>query len=104
MDINVILTAITTVGFPIVACLGLGFYVWLNGKAQREDHNEGLALMRQTYNKQIEGIIQENKVREERLHLQIDRFGESLNKFNETLTKIDARLGKIEKDVSDILN
>ena len=37
MDVNVITTLISTVGFPIVCVIGLAYFIYKNDKAQRED-------------------------------------------------------------------
>ena len=37
MELSEVLNAITTVGFPIVACLAMGWYVKSNQQAYRED-------------------------------------------------------------------
>jgi len=40
MDWNAVLSAITTVGFPIVACIALFLYVRTTTKEQREETKE----------------------------------------------------------------
>lgn len=40
MDWNAVLSAITTVGFPIVACIALFLYVRTTTKEQREETRE----------------------------------------------------------------
>lgn len=39
MDGQFLLTAISSVGFPIVACMGLGYYTYKTTKDNREDIN-----------------------------------------------------------------
>lgn len=46
MDVQSILQAITTVGFPIVCCLGLGWYVKYVTDRNREDINKITELHR----------------------------------------------------------
>lgn len=70
-----ILAAISAVGFPIVACIGVAFFVW------------------KVYNKQIE----ENASREEKFFQQLAAFQGTLEKFQATLDKIDMRLEYLEK-------
>lgn len=79
------MTAITTVGFPIVCALACGWFIVNNSKQAREDNKAQIAELRE-----------DSKRREERLYQQIDKFGDSINKFSETLVKIDNRLGDIE--------
>lgn len=40
MEFTTIITAISTVGFPIICCLGMGWYVKYNTDRQREDTKE----------------------------------------------------------------
>lgn len=46
MDVQSILQAITTVGFPIVCCLGLGWYIKYVTDRNREDINKITELHR----------------------------------------------------------
>ena len=57
MNINEIVTAITTVGFPVVACLGLGWYVKYQTDAYRsevkdmqKEHKEEIAKVTEALN------------------------------------------------------
>lgn len=80
-----ILTAISTVGFPIVAVIGLAFFiykVWV--KSQESMQN------------QIQSAAELNRIREEKLYEQIDKFNSTLSDFNCTLISIDKRLELIE--------
>ena len=80
-----ILTAISTVGFPIVAVIGLAFFiykVWI--KSQESMQN------------QIQSAAELNRIREEKLYEQIDKFNSTLSDFNCTLISIDKRLELIE--------
>lgn len=40
MDLPTIVTAISTVGFPVICCLGMGWYVKYSTDRQREDTKE----------------------------------------------------------------
>lgn len=40
MDFPTIVTAISTVGFPVICCLGMGWYVKYSTDRQREDTKE----------------------------------------------------------------
>ena len=75
MMMNELAQAITTLGFPIVCCLGLGYYISTTTKLNREDNNK----------------------REERMFSQLERFGDSLDNFNKTLSNMDMRLANLEE-------
>ena len=40
MDLPTIITAISTVGFPVICCIGMGWYVKYSTDRQREDTKE----------------------------------------------------------------
>ena len=73
---NEITSIISTVGFPIVACLGVAFYVKEDNKARRE----------------------ENIRREERYLNTIDKFGDSLDRINNTMLVMYKRLELLERE------
>lgn len=57
MDVNAIITMITTVGFPIVACGGMAWYVKYTTDRNREDmkeerlqHNEEMTKVTEALN------------------------------------------------------
>ena len=81
-----IITAIATVGFPIVAVLGLAWFIYTVWKKTNQDHQ-----------KQIESIAARWEEREDKLYGQLDKFNDSLNNFNGTLIRIDTRLECLEK-------
>lgn len=70
-------TVISTVGFPIAACVGLGVYINQTTKYQREDSAK----------------------REEKLFQQLESNNKTMDNFNETMQSMDARLDNIEKKV-----
>lgn len=72
-------TVISTVGFPICACLGLGYYINQTTKFQREDSTK----------------------REEKLFQQLDSNNKVMDNFNETMISMDSRLDNIEKKVGE---
>lgn len=72
---NEIATLISTIGFPIVACVGVAWYLKEDRKAERE----------------------ENARREERYLNTIDKFGDTLEKVNNTMISMDKRLEMLEK-------
>lgn len=49
MDINSIVAIISSVGFPIVACIGLGWYV----KYQTDNNNKEVSEMRREHQEEI---------------------------------------------------
>lgn len=49
MDINGIVAIISSVGFPIVACMGLGWYV----KYQTDNNNKEVGEMRREHQEEI---------------------------------------------------
>lgn len=76
---NDIVTIISTVGFPIVACLGSAYFIYQNSKEERK----------------------ENQAREERLNTQIDKFTLILSNFNVTLNTVNDRLTYIEEKIGN---
>lgn len=76
MDINTITSLIGTVGFPIVCCLALGFFIWK--------------------------VYQQSVKREEKLMGEIAENRAVNEKAISTLTLYAERLGVIEEDVKEI--
>lgn len=72
---NEIATLVSTIGFPIVACIGVAWFIREDSKAERE----------------------ENAKRESRYLDTIDKFGDTLEKVNNTMISMDKRLEMIEK-------
>lgn len=71
MDINAISTLITTVGFPIVACGFLAWYV----KYQTDQNNQEVSQMRKEHKEELEKVseaLNRNTVALEKLCTQID--------------------------------
>lgn len=52
MDVNGIVAVISSVGFPIVACIGLGWYV----KYQTDNNNKEVAEMRKEHTEEINKV------------------------------------------------
>lgn len=90
MNLETLLSAITTVGFPIVAVIGCAFFIMHMTKTYRED-----------LNKQLEVQQAKSDEREEKLYTQLGEFNKSLQGFNNTLIKIDTRLELLEKYYTD---
>lgn len=83
-------SVIGTVGFPIVACVGLGYFINYIVKSQREDNSKREDKQRE-----------DNSKREDKLFSQIDKIGGVLDKFNATLEGMDSRLKSIEKNIEN---
>lgn len=49
---NDIITAISTLGFPIVACIGMGWYV----KYQTDNNNQEVSEMRKEHKQEIDKV------------------------------------------------
>lgn len=54
MDANVIITMIGSLGFPIVACIGLGWYV----KYQTDNNNKEVSEMRKEHQEEISKVTE----------------------------------------------
>ena len=54
MDVQSILTAITTVGFPIVCCCAMMWYV----KYQTDKNREDIAKLNEQHNKEMSEVTQ----------------------------------------------
>ncbi|MEG0577168.1 MAG: hypothetical protein RR500_04870 [Bacilli bacterium] len=67
-------TVISTVGFPIACCIGLGFFINNVITANREDSSK----------------------REDRLFQELGRFASSQEMIASTLTTLDNRVEKLE--------
>lgn len=85
---DTILAAISSVGFPIVAALGCGYFIYSFYNKNQEAMLAEMNTIRDAYQK-----------REEYLFEQINKFNTVLNNFNATLSSIDKRLGTIEHKV-----
>ena len=83
-----IFTAISTVGFPVVAVVGCAWFIYQVWQKQQ-----------QATDAQIKQIYESCQKRENKLCEQIERFNEVLNNFNTTLAVIDKRLEIIETKI-----
>lgn len=54
MDANVITTLIGSVGFPIVACIGMGWYV----KYQTDQNNKEVESMRREHKEEVQKMTE----------------------------------------------
>lgn len=80
-----ILTAISTVGFPIVAVIAVGWFFY---QFWTKNHADMV--------RQMDQMAERCQAREDKLYAQLDKFSVVLNGFNTTLASIDARLEVIE--------
>lgn len=76
MELATITELISAIGFPIVVCLALGFFIW--------------------------NIYKQSVVREEKLMEEITENRLINQKFAEIIAGYDVRLSGIENDVKDI--
>lgn len=76
METAVIIELITTLGFPIVVCLALGFFVWT--------------------------IYKQSVVREEKLMTEITENRLVNTKFAEIIAQYEITLGEMRTDIHDI--
>lgn len=89
MDLDLVAQIISTVGFPIVAVIACGFFIYKIYLLYRTDCNNRI--------KEIEGSAEH---REKLLYEQINSFTEVLDNFSETLIRVDAKLESIERIMS----
>lgn len=54
MDVNGIVTLVGSLGFPIVACIGLGWYV----KYQTDNNNKEVSEMRKEHQEEINKVTE----------------------------------------------
>lgn len=83
---EMMITVIQTVGFPIACVLCMGYFIYVMWDRQTKECKE-----------QAAAIAAECQKREEKLFLQIDKFSEVVNNISTTLIKIDARLEVLER-------
>lgn len=91
MDINTITTLIGTVGFPIVCCLGLGWFLYKVFQKTTDDSA-----------KNMEKVQARCAEREEKLYEQIAECQKINGEAIATITLYAERLGVIEEDVKEI--
>lgn len=75
MAINEIVSLISTVGFPIVACLGLGWYV----KYTTDQNNNEVKEMRVEYQAQIDKVTEALNNNTLALQRLCDKFDNNIN-------------------------
>lgn len=91
MEFNTIISLIGTVGFPIVACLVMGYFIFTIYKNTTAENA-----------KNMEAVQARCKEREEKLYEQL-KENQAINaKAVATLAIYAERLGVVEQDVKDI--
>lgn len=86
MDLQTIVDLISSLGFPIVAVIALGFFVYKISLLYRND-----------YNNRIQEIESFAEKRENKFYEQLSESNEVLERFNDTLIRIDTKLESIER-------
>lgn len=83
-----IVSIVSTLGFPMAIAI-VAFFVYYKFV---EKQMEACAARENA-------LMEQGKLREDKLSAQLDKFADALNNFNISLTKIDTRLEIIEKEV-----
>lgn len=86
MDLQTIVDLISSLGFPIVAVIALGFFVYKISLLYRND-----------YNNRIQEIESSAEKRENKFYELLSESNEVLERFNDTLIRIDTKLESIER-------
>lgn len=86
MDLETIVDLVSSLGFPIVAVIALGFFVYKISLLYRND-----------YNNRIQEIESSAEKRENKFYEQLSESNEVLERFNDTLIRIDTKLESIER-------
>lgn len=86
MDLQSIIDLISSLGFPIVSVIALGFFVYKISLLYRND-----------YNSRIQEIESSAERRETKFYELLAESNEVLERFNDTLIRIDAKLESIER-------
>lgn len=86
---EVFITAIQTLGFPIACVLGMGYFIFHIWDRQTKE-----------WQAQSEAMAERCQKREDKLYEQIDKFSNTMNSFNETLIRIDTRLEVLENNLN----
>lgn len=91
MDVKTITTIITTLGFPIACCVGMGFFIYTIYKNTTKENKENMEQVQARCLK-----------REERLYEEIAANRVVNAKAIETIAHYADRLENIQNDVSEI--
>lgn len=85
------LSAITTVGFPIVACIAMGLFIYAIYKKTTEENA-----------KNMEAVQERCAAREDKLYHQLERAQEINGQAIATIARYDEKLEDIQQDVKII--
>ena len=91
MDADMVITLITTVGFPIACCLGMGFFIFHIYKTTTAENKANM-----------EQVQARCKEREEKLYKEIKENRAVNAKAIETIAHYADKLETIQNDVSEI--
>lgn len=86
-----IVSLIGTVGFPIAACLVMGFFIWKIYNNTTKENAENM-----------EKVQARCAEREEKLYAEIDKCREINSQAIATITLYAERLGVIEEDIKEV--
>lgn len=75
MDVNMFIQIVNGVGFPIAACIGMGFFIVWDKKNRRED-------------------IKQTSLRQQEL---LEKLGESVDNNTKMVEQLVKKLGDVEK-------
>jgi len=91
MEFNTIISLIGTVGFPIVACLVMGYFIFTIYKNTTAENAKNMAAVQERC-----------KEREEKLYEQMQKVQEVNAQAIATIALYSERLGVVEHDVKEI--
>ena len=91
MDTNTVTTLITSLGFPIVCCLGMGYFIFTIYKNTTKENKENM-----------EAVQARCKDREEKLYEEIKANREVNAQAIATIALYAERLDAIQHDIQDI--
>lgn len=91
MDTNTVTTLITSLGFPIVCCLGMGYFIFTIYKNTTKENKENM-----------EAVQARCAAREEKLYEEIKANREVNAQAIATIALYAERLDTIQHDIQDI--
>lgn len=91
MDVQLILNAVTQVGFPIVMVIGLCWFVYKIYQNTTQENKDNMAAVQERC-----------KEREDKLYSYLDKAQEINGQAIATLAKYDAKLDTIQNDLDAI--
>ena len=85
MDIQTITTLITTVGFPIVCCLGLGWFIYKFTTQQRSDSVRREDRLMESLDNQSQVLAS--------ININMDKMSITLDNMNQRLNALEQKVG-----------